>query len=118
LERCSQLFAPIFAGRADELMLAALLDPQCMLIELIGIPGTREEVRIKAGEILRQAVLAEAAGILLAHNHPSGDNCPSRSDKVFTRQFALQCEALDLAFVDHLLFDHQPVYSMRRHGWL
>lgn len=118
VEGCRQLFEPIFADRSNELLLGALLDDKATLIELVGVPGDTDSIEVDPAVIWRRAITLEAAGIILAHNHPSGDNNPSRSDKIFTRALTMQGEALGIELVDHLLFDHKPVYSMRQHGFL
>lgn len=115
---CRELFEPIFLFRDTELMLAALVDGRGLLVELLAEPGTREEVAVRPSSVLRRAVEIGAAGVVLAHNHPSGDARPSASDKKWTRMFALQCEALGIALIEHLLFGGEEPFSMRRAGLL
>ena len=60
-----------------------------------------------------------APGILLAHNHPSGDPTPSAADCRATRTLARAAEAIDLAVVDHMIFaKRNQCQSMRRMGLL
>ena len=68
--------------------------------------------------IVRDAALQRSAGILLAHNHPSGDCRPSRADCLATRQLAVAVEALDCAVVDHLVFGGGECASFRQLGLL
>jgi DNA repair protein RadC len=63
-------------------------------------------------------VLYGSAGIILAHNHPSGDSTPSESDCRATRRLACAAEALDCAIVDHLVFAGGDCSSFRRMGLL
>jgi DNA repair protein RadC len=71
---------------------------------------------------LRQIIVAAAehgsAGILLAHNHPSGDPRPSESDLRVTRRLASAAEALDCMVVDHLIFAGAECTSFRALGLL
>jgi DNA repair protein RadC len=59
-----------------------------------------------------------SAGIVLAHNHPSGDPRPSDSDCRATRRLATAAEALDCAVLDHLVFAGTECTSFRRMGLL
>lgn len=118
VEACKQLFAPIFADRREELFLVALVADDCKLIELLTIGGDAQGVEIGVAEIFRAVVLSGAKALILAHNHPSGDIRPSRSDKVLTSSMAIACEALDISLCDHLIFGGNEVFSFRQHGYL
>jgi DNA repair protein RadC len=70
-----------------------------------------------------RAIIAEAlehgsAGIVLAHNHPSGDARPSKQDLRMTRRLALAAEAINCAVLDHLVFGGSDCSSLRRLGYL
>jgi len=118
VEACRQLFEPILFQRSTELLLVALVDEKVQLIELLAFGGTRDRVDLVTSDIFRKAVLIKASGLILAHNHPSGDQRPSSSDRAVTRKMALRGEALDIVLIDHLVFNCEPVYSMRQHGYL
>lgn len=59
-----------------------------------------------------------AAGLILAHNHPSGHCRPSGCDIAATRRLRDVAMALDITLVDHLIFTTDAVYSMRAGGLL
>jgi DNA repair protein RadC len=70
-----------------------------------------------------RTIIADAAqhgstGIVLAHNHPSGDPRPSDSDFRCTRRLATAAEALDCAVLDHLVFAGDACTSFRKMGLL
>ena len=69
-------------------------------------------------EIIVDAAHHGSAGIVLAHNHPSGDPTPSNSDCRATRRLAAAAEALDCAIVDHLVFAGTDCTSFRQLGLL
>jgi DNA repair protein RadC len=69
-------------------------------------------------DIIADAALNGSAGILLAHNHPSGDATPSRSDCLATRRLASAAEALDCVILDHLVFAGIACTSFRQLGLL
>jgi DNA repair protein RadC len=62
--------------------------------------------------------LTRQRGIVLAHNHPSGDSRPSESDCRATRRLASAVEALDCAILDHLVFAGPECASLRKLGLL
>ena len=69
-------------------------------------------------QIIADAAQHGSAGIVLAHNHPSGDPRPSDSDCRVTRRLAAAAEALDCAVLDHLVFAGEDCTSFRRMGLL
>lgn len=69
-------------------------------------------------EVFGEALRLDARGLILAHNHPSGDCRPSGCDIGATRRLAELARALDIELIDHLIFTHTSVYSMRAGGLL
>ena len=59
--------------------------------------------------ILRQALLLRARGIVLAHNHPSGESHPSVHDEDMTRKLSKACQTIGIELIDHLIIN--------RYGW-
>jgi DNA repair protein RadC len=68
--------------------------------------------------LLGEALRLDAVGIILAHNHPSGQCRPSERDISATRRLCDVAKALDIALIDHLIFTEDAVYSMRAGGLL
>jgi DNA repair protein RadC len=64
------------------------------------------------------AAVHGSAGILLAHNHPSGNPEPSEGDKRATRRLACAAEAIDCRILDHLVFAGARFTSFRQLGLL
>ena len=69
-------------------------------------------------EIVADAIRHRTTGIVLAHNHPSGDPRPSDSDCRATRRLATAAEALDCTILDHLIFAEGACTSLRQLGFL
>jgi DNA repair protein RadC len=69
-------------------------------------------------DVFAEALRLGASGMILAHNHPSGECRPSDNDIAATRRLAEVALALDVALIDHLIFTHEAVYSMRAGGLL
>ena len=111
-------FAPCFARSGAERLWVAHLDDQSRCIHLASYEGEADAVDIPVRAIIGDAIQLDSAGVILAHNHPSGDATPSRSDKVATRAFAIAAEAIDLTLLDHLVFGGEDCTSFRRLGLL
>jgi DNA repair protein RadC len=80
--------------------------------------GEVSALTVRMREIFGRAIAVGAAAIIVAHNHPSGDCRPSATDISATRRLASIGAALDIELLDHLIFTHQSVYSMRAGGVL
>ena len=88
----------------QELLKAVLVDTKHQLIRVADISqGSLNESIAHPREILRPALLASAYGILLVHNHPSGDPTPSRADKQLTMRINDACELLQVHLIDHII---------------
>lgn len=111
-------FAPCFAGQRNERLWVAHVDREARCIHLASYVGDPEQVDLPVRAIIADAIRLDSAGIILAHNHPSGDPTPSRSDKVATRALAIAAEAIDLPLLDHLVFAGNDFASFRRAGLL
>jgi len=62
-------------------------------------------------KVIKNALMAHAEGIVLCHNHPSGNARPSGPDDNMTRRFTEACKTLELNFVDHLIITTDGYYS-------
>ncbi len=81
-----------------------LLDTRNKLIEVKHVyVGSLNSAYARTAEIFKPAILGNAAGIILAHNHPSGDANPSPDDIAMTRNLAQAGHLLDIELVDHLV---------------
>ncbi len=80
--------------------------------------GTMSALSLRMRALLGEALRHDAAGIILAHSHPSGHCWPSGCDIAATRRLAEVARALDIALIDHLIFTADAIYSMRAGGLL
>ena len=80
--------------------------------------GTLDRAVVEPREILRRALLLKAAGVILYHNHPSGDPAPSREDREFTRRLAGASEAVGVRLLDHIVVGREGCVSFREAGLL
>ena len=120
LEAARTFFAGCFSESdpARECLWVAHVDAQSNCLHLSRHDGEACGVHFPHRSIVTDAAMHGSAGILLAHNHPSGDCRPSRADCSVTRQLAAAVEALDCAVVDHLVFGGGECTSFRRLGLL
>lgn len=72
-----------------------------------GVSGTVVDVKL----LLATALKANASGIIIAHNHPSGNLKPSETDKSLTRKIKEACKYLDILLLDHLIITRNSYYS-------
>jgi DNA repair protein RadC len=82
------------------------------LISLGGISGTVVDVRC----IYQAALKALAVNLIIAHNHPSGNNEPSDSDIKITRKLREAGQLLDIQVIDHLILFQDGYTSMADEG--
>jgi len=80
--------------------------------------GTLDRAVVEPREILRRALIGKAAGVILYHNHPSGDPTPSREDREFTRRLAAACESVGVRLLDHIVVGREGCVSFREAGLL
>ncbi len=80
--------------------------------------GTLDRAVVEPREILRRALLTKAAGVILYHNHPSGDPAPSREDREFTRRLASASDAVGVRLLDHIVVGREACVSFREAGLL
>ena len=75
--------------------------------------GTIQETLIHPREVFRSAVRAGASGILLSHNHPSGDPEPSPEDIRVTKRLVEAGKILDIPVLDHVIVADQSYLSFK-----
>jgi DNA repair protein RadC len=80
--------------------------------------GTLNETVIHAREVFRAAVAMNAYGVVVMHNHPSGDTDPSDADKRMTQRLANAAEILQIKLVDHIIVGEPQRFSFRESGLL
>lgn len=77
-----------------------------------GLTTTAVDVRL----ILKQALELSATGLILCHNHPSGDVMPSAHDDQLTRQLRDAAQLLNIQVTDHIVISRNSYYSYRQEG--
>lgn len=80
--------------------------------------GTLTHTSVYPREVVKAALAHNAAGIILAHNHPSGNAEPSAADKSLTHVLKQALEMIDIRVLDHFIVAGPAVYSFAEHGLL
>lgn len=73
--------------------------------------GTVDQVAVYPRVIIRDALLIGAAGLILAHNHPSGYTEPSEEDRRLTDLIRTTARALDIRVLDHMVINSRGGYT-------
>jgi DNA repair protein RadC len=71
---------------------------------------------VRVGELFRDAVRLDASGVILVHNHPSGDPTPSPDDLHLTAEAVAAGRLLDIDVLDHVVVGHDAWVSLRDRG--
>ena len=106
-------------GDADrEYLLVLSVNIQCqpVALEIISIGGIDSAI-VSPREVFKHAIMSNAAGIFLIHNHPSGECRPSESDKAITERIRKAGELLDIPVWDHVITgSKERYYSFKEQG--
>lgn len=84
-------------------------------VEKISV-GSLNASLVHPRELFKKAILKSAAGIILVHNHPSGDPQPSEEDKQVTQRMAEAGEIIGIEILDHIVIGDGRFASLRERG--
>lgn len=105
---------PLLWAEPSEVMLAVLLTAKHGVIGVHTVArGGIDHVPCEPREVFRAALLANAAAVILAHNHPSGDPTPSQKDRDVTRRIAAAGRLLGIPLLDHLVVGDRGATSLK-----
>jgi DNA repair protein RadC len=111
-------FGPRLGGRAGEELHVAAVDPRSRLLARPSrVHGTSSAVPVQAAEVFREAIVLRANGVVLVHNHPSGDPRPSPQDVTVTKGLVAAGELLGITVLDHVIVGQGNFVSMKREGY-
>jgi len=100
----------------EELRVVALNTKNVVLRVSTVYQGNVSTSLVRVGELFRDAVRLDAAGVILVHNHPSGDPTPSPDDLHLTAETLAAGRLLDIDLLDHLVIGHDAFVSLRDRG--
>jgi DNA repair protein RadC len=110
---------PRFGARPVEHFGVVLLDARHRLVDtkVLGV-GTLDGSLVHPRDVFREATLGDAAGIVLFHNHPSGDPTPSRDDGSVTQRMAAAGRLMGIEVLDHVILADTRYFSYKEHRLL
>jgi DNA repair protein RadC len=100
----------------EELRVVILNTKNVVLRVAPAYAGSVNAAQVRVGELFRDAVRLDAAGVILVHNHPSGDPTPSPDDLHLTAEAIAAGRLLDIDVLDHLVVGHDAWVSLRDRG--
>ena len=105
-------------GRLErEELRVVLLDTKNHVLRVATVyQGNVSASLVRVGELFRDAVRLNATGLILVHNHPSGDPTPSSDDLHLTAEVLAAGRLLDIQLLDHLVIGHDAYVSLRDRG--
>lgn len=119
-EDAAEAFAEHLAGVDREHLAILMLDAKNRLlgVHTVGI-GTLNGALVAPREVFKAAILANAASIIVGHNHPSGDPTPSPEDYRVTECLKSAGELLEIPVLDHLVIGECGAFTSLRQtsGW-
>lgn len=102
-----------------EVFAVIFLDSQNRVLGYVEMfQGTLTQTSVYPREIAKAALVANAAGVILAHPHPSGVCEPSMADISLTKALKQALGLLDIQVLDHMIVARNTTYSFAEHGIL
>lgn len=112
-------FALRFAGLEHEVFTCLYLDGRHRVLACEELfRGTIDGASVHPREVVKRALMHNAAAVIFAHNHPSGVAEPSQSDELITRRLKEALAMIDIRVLDHLVVGGAQVESFAERGLL
>jgi len=103
--------------RTRECFAAIMLDAKNKVIQTeVIFEGSLTSTCVYPREVIAVALRYNAASVIFAHNHPSGDPTPSQEDTILTRKLVKACTLTGIIVHDHMIIGDQQYYSFAEEG--
>lgn len=113
----AHLLMPEMSLLEQEELRILLLDTKNHLKRVVTLyKGSLNTAIVRIGEVFRDAIRTNSDGIILAHNHPSGDPLPSPEDVRCTQEIYNAGKFLDILVLDHIIIGRNCFYSLKERG--
>ena len=107
------------AGKKQEYFISITLNGGNRLISKRVITiGLLDQALVHPREVFAEAIRERAAKVIVAHNHPAGDNSPSKEDVKVTENLSQAASILGIEFLDHIIITDTGYFSFREEGFL
>ncbi|WP_285880696.1 RadC family protein [Neobacillus mesonae] len=119
-EDAQQLAASYIADEDREVLLVLMLNTKNQVVGLHRAHvGSLNSSIVHPREVMKCAILNNAASIIISHQHPSGDPTPSREDIEVTKRLAEAGKVLGIEVLDHIIVTHTGKHvSLKEKGYL
>ncbi|UCE01777.1 MAG: DNA repair protein RadC [Candidatus Latescibacterota bacterium] len=116
-ERVARLLMPALRDLDREHFVAVLLTTKNQVIDVITVSiGSLSASLVHPREVLKPAIQASAAALIVAHNHPTGIPEPSREDIEFTQRLGRCCDVVGIRLLDHVIIGDGAFESLKASG--
>jgi DNA repair protein RadC len=113
---CDRLSPEMATLEREELRVLLLNAKNVVLRQVTVYQGNVSAALVRVAELFRDAVRIHAAGVIVVHNHPSGDPEPSPDDLHLTAEAIAAGRLLDIALLDHVILAADSYVSLRDRG--
>lgn len=113
-----KLVSDIIRRRQEHFIVITLNGAGCLIQRRTVFVGTVNRSLVHPREIFADAISDRASGIILMHNHPSGELNPSREDVLTTEKLLEGAKILGIEILDHVIFSSKGYYSFKENGKL
>ena len=117
--KAAEFMRRILPDNVREHFLALFLDSRHLVVSyFVAATGTANSCQVGVREVFQAAVLAGAVGMVVGHNHPSGEGevIPSPEDRAVTARLREAGQLLDIPVHDHLVIGAKEYFSFRERG--
>jgi DNA repair protein RadC len=112
-----EIAASYLEGADREHFVVMMLDTKNQVIGINTVAiGVLSSCPIHPREVFKPAILANAAGVVLLHNHPSGDPSPSQDDLFLTNRLKEAGDVLGITVIDHVILGYANYVSLKEMG--
>ena len=115
----ARAYQPVFGHLMQESFYVILLNTKLERIKDFRITtGTLDASLVHPREVFNPAVKYKAKGIIVLHNHPSGQLTPSAADREITKRLVQSGKILDIPVYDHIIITYDGYFSFKENGLL
>jgi DNA repair protein RadC len=112
------LLSDIASHRQEHFIVLSVDTGRKLITKRVVFIGTIDAVIAHPREVYAGAIADLAAGIVVAHNHPSGDPTPSKQDIAITQQLIVAGQILGVRLYDHVIVAGAEHYSFSANGMM
>lgn len=112
------LLPEIACLQKEEFRVLVVNNKNMLLKKIIVSIGTITEAIVHPREVFRDAIKEAGSGIIVTHNHPSGNAAPSKQDIDTTKRLVEAGKIVGIPLLDHIILTNSSYYSMKENGYM